>query len=339
MRSTLGLPTRWAAILCLLAALSCLLQPSASVKEHDFKKCDQSGFANAIVPTPTTSTLTAQPGALPTKSYPNLPSLKMANGKPAVVARISIDEEKRQKKEIELRHNSKARKERYNEAEDWVIVGGLELDKQAQVAFQDKSQVKIKYGGDGKLEVVIKFSPFEVDFRRDDESHIKFNDRGLFNMEHWRPKIEKEKAEGDDSKAEENAMTDGGEDESTWWDESFGGNTDSKPRGPESVAMDISFVGYEQVFGIPEHTGSISLKQTRGGDGNHHEPYRLYNTDVFEYILDSPMTLYGAIPFMQAHRKDSSVGVFWLNAAETWVDIVKAKDNKNPPQLGQGCQD
>ncbi|KAG8422764.1 glucosidase II [Metarhizium acridum] len=42
------------------------------------------------------------------------------------------------------------------------------------------------------------------------------------------------------------------------------------------------------------------------------------------------MTLYGAIPFMQAHRKDSSVGVFWLNAAETWVDIVKAKDNKNP---------
>jgi alpha 1,3-glucosidase len=39
--------------------------------------------------------------------------------------------------------------------------------------------------------------------------------------------------------------------------------------------------------------------------------------------MDSPMTLYGAIPFMQAHRKGSTVGVFWLNAAETWIDITK----------------
>lgn len=46
------------------------------------------------------------------------------------------------------------------------------------------------------------------------------------------------------------------------------------------------------------------------------------------------MTLYGSIPFMQAHRKDSTVGVFWLNAAETWVDIVKAKVSSNPLSLG-----
>ena len=52
--------------------------------------------------------------------------------------------------------------------------------------------------------------------------------------------------------------------------------------------------------------------------------------------MDSPMTLYGAIPFMQAHRKDSTVGVFWLNAAETWVDIVKRKVSSNPLSLGIG---
>lgn len=46
------------------------------------------------------------------------------------------------------------------------------------------------------------------------------------------------------------------------------------------------------------------------------------------------MTLYGAIPFMQAHRKDSTVGVFWLNAAETWIDIVKQKVSSNPMSLG-----
>lgn len=55
----------------------------------------------------------------------------------------------------------------------------------------------------------------------------------------------------------------------------------------------------------------------RGGSGNYDQPYRMYNSDVFEYEMDSPMTLYGSIPFMHAHRKDSAVGVFWLNAAET----------------------
>ena len=60
----------------------------------------------------------------------------------------------------------------------------------------------------------------------------------------------------------------------------------------------------------------------------------MYNSDVFEYELDSPMTLYGSIPFMQAHRKNSTVGVFWLNAAETWVDIVKSKVSSNPLSLG-----
>ena len=62
----------------------------------------------------------------------------------------------------------------------------------------------------------------------------------------------------------------------------------------------------------------------------------MYNSDVFEYEMDSPMTLYGAIPFMQAHRRDSTVGVFWLNAAETWVDIVKSKTSANPLSLGIG---
>ena len=71
-----------------------------------------------------------------------------------------------------------------------------------------------------------------------------------------------------------------------------------------------------------------------GGEGAYSEPYRLYNADVFEYELDSPMTLYGAIPFMQAHRKGSTVGVFWLNAAETWVDIIKSTAVANPASLG-----
>nr|GFD59867.1 probable glucan 1,3-alpha-glucosidase [Tanacetum cinerariifolium] len=71
-----------------------------------------------------------------------------------------------------------------------------------------------------------------------------------------------------------------GEDEGTWWDESFGGNTDTKPRGPEAVALDISFPGYEHVYGLAEHTSPLNLKETRGGNDQYTEPYRLYNSDV-----------------------------------------------------------
>ncbi|PHH85981.1 hypothetical protein CDD83_10909 [Cordyceps sp. RAO-2017] len=353
MRSTPGLSRNWTALLCLVAVLFCTWQPAVSVKEHDFKKCDQSGFCKRNRAYADNAANQQATWSSPYKVIPESPSLKdgqlhavilkTINDKgettrlPLTVsflksgaARVSIDEERRLKGDIQLRNDSPVRKERYNEAENWVIVGGLDLDKGAQVALQDKSQVNIKYGPDSKLEAAIKFAPFEMEFRKNGKTHIKFNGRGLLNMEHWRPKVEK--PEGKEGEAVD------GEDESTWWEETFGGNTDSKPRGPESVALDISFHDYDHVYGIPEHTGSMSLKETRGGEGSHTEPYRMYNSDVFEYVLDSPMTLYGSIPFMQAHRKDSSVGVFWLNAAETWVDIIKAKGHSNPLNLGTGAK-
>lgn len=254
-------------------------------------------------------------------------------------ARITLDEEKRQKGDIELRHGSKARKERYNEAEKWAIVGGTQLSTGAALNKDSEAgTTKVVYGPTSKFEAIIKHSPLGLEFRRDGVPHVTLNERGLLNMEHWRPKIDKpvkEKKEGEEATEEDSNQQDG-EDESTWWEESFGGNTDTKPRGPESVALDVSFPGYEHVFGVAEHTGPLSLRQTRGGEGNFDEPYRLYNADVFEYEMNSPMTLYGAIPFMQAHKKDSTVGVFWLNAAETWIDVVKSKSTANPLSLGIG---
>lgn len=168
-------------------------------------------------------------------------------------ARVTVDEEKRQKGDIVLRHDSKARKERYNEAADWAIVGGLELDKAAVLAEEQKDGYTIvRYGPGQKLEAVIRHQPFAMDFKRDDETHVRFNERNLINMEHWRTKVE-----GEAEKTPES------EDQSTWWEETFGGNTDSKPKGPESVGLDITFPGYEHVFGIPEHAGPLSLKETR----------------------------------------------------------------------------
>jgi len=339
---------------------------AVAVKEHDFKKCDQAGFCKRNRAFADDAVAAGSSWKSPYHVLPESATLKDGQLQAVVlktvneqgdtvrlpltisflrsgVARVTLDEEKRQNRAIQLRHNSGARKERYNEVDKLVIVGGTELDKNAQLADSTKAGLTVKYGPSGEFEAYIKFAGLALDFKRDGASQIKFNDRGFLNMEHWRPKIEKpaeEKKEGEEQKEGEEKKEEEkkGDDESTWWDEDFGGNTDSKPRGPESVALDISFQGYDHVFGIPSHAGPLSLKQTRGGDGNYQEPYRLYNLDVFEYILDSPMTLYGAIPFLQAHRKDSSVGVLWLNAAETWIDVTKAKDNANPLTLGIGAK-
>ncbi|SCU78050.1 LADA_0A03532g1_1 [Lachancea dasiensis] len=91
---------------------------------------------------------------------------------------------------------------------------------------------------------------------------------------------------------------------------------DSLPFGPESVALDFTLVGIHDVYGIPEHADSLRLKDTRGSD-----PYRLFNVDVFEYNLQAKTPMYGAIPLMIGTNAEYSAGVFWVNAADTMVDI------------------
>ena len=80
------------------------------------------------------------------------------------------------------------------------------------------------------------------------------------------------------------------------------------PRGPRSVGLDISFPYAEHVYGIPEHTTSLSLPTTQSsiGTSKYREPYRLYNLDVFEYEIGETMALYGNIPLLLAHGKKST---------------------------------
>ena len=42
---------------------------------------------------------------------------------------------------------------------------------------------------------------------------------------------------------------------------------------------------------------------------------------MFQYELYNPMALYGSVPLLWAHSPRRTVAIFWLNAAETWVDI------------------
>ena len=249
------------------------------VKHENFKTCDQSGFCkrnrayadNAA----SLGTSWVSPYVLDSKTikisdgYVTGTIFKtIGEGLPAVelpliihfqepgVARITIDEAKRQKGDIEIRHNSQARKERYNEVSYWALVGQPISDAGMKGETAEKETI-VSYGPGKKYKAIVRHDPFSIDFFRDEKVQVMLNGNGLMNVEHWRAKVEKEVKEGDEK------VTDDEDDEKTWWEESFGGNTDSKPRGPESVGIDITFPEYEHVYGIPGHTGPLSLKETR----------------------------------------------------------------------------
>lgn len=251
----------------------------APVKHENFKKCSQSGFckrnrafADDVSAKGSSwsspyeldrSTIQFENGQLQGTILKSIsPSEKVKL--PLVisflesgVARVTVDEEKRITGDIEVRHGSPARKQRYNDAQSWVLVGGLDTSRSATLSADTKNEIStVSYGPDNTYQAVIRHSPFSVDFQRDGQTHVQFNHKGYLNMEHWRQKVEAP-AEG------EQDVLGSQEDEGTWWEETFGGNTDSKPRGPESVGLDISFPGYKHVFGIPEHADSMSLRETR----------------------------------------------------------------------------
>ena len=156
--------------------------------------------------------------------------------------------------------------------------------------------------GDGR-KFVLTFNPFQVDVYERDRILISGNQRRMLKFEHYRPREEGE--ENNDGQ----------------WEETYKSSTDSKPYGPMSVGMDFSFINYEHVYGIPEHSDPFSLRNTKGSS----DPYRLFNLDVFEYETNNPMALYGSVPMMVAHSVHSTVGLLWLNAAETWIDIESSQ--------------
>lgn len=91
------------------------------------------------------------------------------------------------------------------------------------------------------------------------------------------------------SESSESSVDSEKEDETGYWEETFGGKTDSKPFGPQSVGADITFHSNEGLYGLPQHSSSFRLKSTVSGD--YSEPFRLFNLDVFEFATDKPSAL------------------------------------------------
>lgn len=138
-----------------------------------------------------------------------------------------------------------------------------------------------------------------------------------------------EEEDDDDDVKPEGLYSDGYEDdknnnaEEEGWGESFQSHHDPQNRGPESIGADISFPFATVLHGIPERTVSISLPRTKlANDTVLSEPYRLFNLDVFEFELEKPLGLYGAIPLLIGRKAGKSAAVLWLNTAETYVDVL-----------------
>lgn len=151
---------------------------------------------------------------------------------------------------------------------------------------------------------IVKLSPFQIDFYENEIFVVSINSKKLMKFEHLRKKPE---------------IWDVNDDPESW-EESFMGVIDTKPNGPEAVAVDFTFPQAQVLFGIPEHADSFALKTTVGD-----EPYRLFNLDVGHYELDSRMSLYGSIPVLYGHGNNKTAGVFWHNSADTFVDIHDTK--------------
>lgn len=166
------------------------------------------------------------------------------------------------------------------------------------------SEITVKCG---ENKAVIYVAPFSVAFYKNDMLSISANSKAKLYFEHLRKK----------SNVEQEEMAE--------WGESFKEHHDTKPNGPTAVSLDFTFHQSNVLFGIPEHADSFTLKTTVGNG----DPYRLYNLDVFEYELNSRMALYGSIPVIYGHGQNSSSGIFWQNAAETWVDIDGTTNYQN----------
>ncbi|WVQ99011.1 hypothetical protein IAU59_006143 [Kwoniella sp. CBS 9459] len=315
------------------------------VKSEDFKTCGQTSFCRRLrsiatkqeaaadgsftspysLSEPSPLTEGAWTWALKSALYPEISFelrvdvLEQGDG----IARIRIDEK-----------DSTTLFKRYNESARWALLDANPPLSTSATLKSSGGKSIISYGpASSGLSLEVTHSPLKITQLRNGKPEVVFNERSLFHMEHFRIKdVEKVEEILSDS---EQMVLQGDQMDRSWFEDSDSEMfvekwkkwTDSKPKGPEGFSLDLTFPGVKHVFGLPEHASPLSLPDTIGPNAYYSEPYRLFNVDIFEYLADSPMSLYGAIPLIHAHSASHSVGVLNLVASETWIDVRHESDS------------
>ncbi|ODV60380.1 glucan 1,3-alpha-glucosidase ROT2 [Ascoidea rubescens DSM 1968] len=326
--------------LVLFAAFCFCVVPSLAVKEYLFKKCSQSGFcqrnrhfSNQV------SKLSLNDEYQPRYSI-DKSSIKFHNNNSTLVGRLNkklnddftsvafgfqlnILENHSIRFRIEDQlTNTVSNFRRYNETSYWSFKDHVQPDLFFEINTESKSENIIIGYSNGLYKIKIQLYPFKLTYYYNNSPSIVLNDRNFLNIEHFRKKNDNDLTKNlSPEELDFDCFTDSFKDSSK----------NTLKRGPESVALDATFKNFLNVYGIPEHADSMALKTTRDNrddasyDGKERDldPYRLFNVDIFEYETDSKLPNYGSIPFMLAHSHNVSAGLFWVNSADTWIDIIK----------------
>ncbi|KAK3885252.1 hypothetical protein Pcinc_010526 [Petrolisthes cinctipes] len=298
-----------------LAVAALLVAVVCAVDRNNFKSCQQSSFCRRH--------RAVKPGESPYVILENTlsvteegVSVDLLNERTRVYFTLELYPLKDATLRLKINEKNPIR-QRFEEP--YALVGGA-LAEGFELVDRSADGFTLRFGSS---RVVVRSKPFQAEVYNGNDLVISLNPRGLLKFEHYRTKPQGEvHPEGEEDANVVPPPGDVEDDTDGLWEESFKGHSDSKPHGPSSVGLDVSFVNSHHVYGIPEHADSFSLKETTSTD-----PYRLYNLDVFEYELDNPMALYGSVPMMISHTSRQTSAIFWHNAAETWIDIKKLPDS------------
>lgn len=297
-----------------LVVLFVVLGHVSLVDRSNFKSCNDSGFCKRNRNTkPGESPYNVQLSTVKSTS-PSRVEADVINSKNGVVLRLELIalEEGVLRMRLNEKESAVARFEPKEALLETIQESDLHLET------KDDSSFTVTFG---KHRAVVRATPLVVEVYSNGQLVMVANARGLLRFEHYRPRGTSndagEPAGDNQNEAEKEDSPKADDDMEGAWEETFKGHTDSKKHGPMSVGLDFTFEGFDHVYGLPEHADSFALRSTVGSS----DPVRMYNLDVFEYEVDSVMALYGSVPLMLAHSETRTVGVLWLNAAETWVDI------------------
>ncbi|CAD6188968.1 unnamed protein product [Caenorhabditis auriculariae] len=238
-----------------------------AVDRQKFKTCDQSGFCkrHRAVKEPTGYEVISDSIKV------NETGLAAKIKNKDLTLKLSIVTLKDSTVRVLIEEDEKALRNRYQPLD--ALVKREPEQQKIKKTKEEASATKI-LTTDGNR-VVLIHKPFRVDFYVKDKIVSSINSAGLLHFEAFKKKV---------------LLSDR---EKGFWEETFKEIKDTKPHGSSSIGVDIAFVGAKYLFGIPEHAEGYSLRDTKS-----YEPYRLYNLDVFEYETNSPMALYGSIPYL-----------------------------------------
>uniref|UniRef100_UPI0037E89C4D neutral alpha-glucosidase C isoform X2 n=1 Tax=Semicossyphus pulcher TaxID=241346 RepID=UPI0037E89C4D len=199
------------------------------------------------------------------------------------------------------------------------VMPGEPQCEQLRVERQSQDSVTLSWSS-GLYQVCVWRYPFRLEILCEDEVMVTFNSKGKLWFETLQ---DPPRTTSHGSELQEDHT-------SLLWRETFKQFVDVKANGPSSIGSDFCLHGFSHVYGLPEHADGLQLRDTRDG-----EPYRLYNLDVFACELYSRFGLYGSVPLLVAHKPDRTLGLFWLNASETFVNVNYSssdhQEDQTPP--------